>query len=291
MAAPSPASPTVLADNADRYLELLKRCLTRDLWPDDNYVDAVYWQPDGVLGEPNAVWQMLKERGWRLVRPADRTRSGQNYIPHHAETMVGRARLDNVQELVCDVLARSVPGDLVETGVWRGGTAIFMRAILAAHGCLDRRVWACDSFEGLPPPDSVTYPKDASMVITDRDQHRMVSEGLAVPLEKVKENFLRYDLLDDQVRFVEGWFSESLPVAPIDRIAVLRLDGDYYESTMDALVNLEPKVSPGGYVIVDDYGALEACRAAVDDYRASRGIDAEIEPIDWTGIYWRKSTS
>lgn len=278
------------AGPTDRYLELLKSCLTRELSPDENVIDALFWVPDGVLGDPNEVWKVLHRRNWRLVRPVDRSKQGQHYIPPNAETMVGRARLDNVQRLVTEALAQQVPGDLVETGVWRGGTAMFMRAILAAHGCTDRLVWACDSFEGLPTPDPGSYPEDASMLLTDPNKAAMVDLGLSVSLAQVKDNFRRYDLLDDQVRFVEGWFRESLPAAPIDQIAVLRLDGDYYESTMDALVNLEPKVSPGGYVIIDDYGALQACRAAVTDYRAHNGVADQIEEIDWTGVFWRKSS-
>jgi len=90
------------------------------------------------------------------------------------------------------------------------------------------------------------------------------------------------------VRFLKGWFRDTLPAAPIERLAVLRLDGDMYQSTMDTLVNLYPKVSQGGYVIVDDYGAIPACRQAVNDYRAANGITEEIRDIDWTGIFWQK---
>jgi hypothetical protein len=104
----------------------------------------------------------------------------------------------------------------------------------------------------------------------------------------VKRNFERYDLLDDQVRFLQGWFSETLPKAPIERLAVLRLDGDLYESTTDALVNLYDRLSPGGYVIVDDF-CIPACRQAVHDFRQTRGIQDEIIQIDWTGVYWRRS--
>lgn len=282
--------PVLATDSpSDRYLGLLKSCLTRELSPDENFIDAVYWRPEPVLGEPNAVWELLGQWGWRLVRPVNPARSGKDHIPPNAETMVGRARLDNVQSLVAKVLKDDVPGDLVETGVWRGGTVIFMRAVLAVHGCTDRTVWACDSFEGLPPPDPTAYPDDSDMVIADPNKALMIERGLAVSVEQVKENFRRYDLLDEQVRFVEGWFSQSLPSAPIEQIAVLRLDGDYYESTMDALVNLEPKVSPGGFVIIDDYGALDACKAAVTDYRLRQGIEDTIENIDWTGVYWRKT--
>ena len=111
---------------------------------------------------------------------------------------------------------------------------------------------------------------------------------LAVSLEQVQANLARYHLLDDRIRFVQGWFGDTLPEAPIKQIALLRLDGDMYESTIDALVNLEPRVSPGGFVIVDDYGGIEACREAVGDYRAKAGITAEIHEVDWTGAWWQK---
>jgi O-methyltransferase len=156
-----------------------------------------------------------------------------------------------------------------------------MRAVLKAYGVTDRCVWVADSFEGLPPPNAGKYPQDADSCLHE-------SRELAVSLEQVKANFDRYDLLDDQVRFLKGWFCDTLPTAPIKRLAVLRLDGDMYQSTMDALTNLYPKVSQGGYVIVDDYGCIPACRQAVNDYRSTSGITEEIRDIDWTGIFWQK---
>jgi O-methyltransferase len=198
--------------------------------------------------------------------------------------MIGLKRLDNLQTCVERVLHEGVPGDLIETGVWRGGATIFMRAILTAYGVKDRQVWVADSFEGLPLPDPEKYPEDEG-----DEFHTPELEILAVPLEEVRDNFRGYGLLDEQVRFLRGWFRDTLPEAPIKSLAVLRLDGDMYESTMDALVNLYPKLSPGGYCIVDDYGAIEACRQAVHDYRDAHDIGEEIIPIDWSGIFWRRS--
>jgi len=111
---------------------------------------------------------------------------------------------------------------------------------------------------------------------------------LGVDEKSVRENFDRYGLLDDQVRFLPGWFSETLPAAPIERLSVLRLDGDLYESTLDAMNPLYPKLSPGGYVIIDDY-LVPGCRAAVDEYRAEHGITDPIERIDRWSVYWRRS--
>jgi len=110
----------------------------------------------------------------------------------------------------------------------------------------------------------------------------------AVTLDEVRSNFEKYGLLDEQVRFLQGWFRDTLPQAPIEKLAVIRLDGDMYESTMDALTALYPKLSDGGYLIVDDYG-LAGCRKAADDYRKSKLITNEIKSIDSCAVYWRKS--
>jgi O-methyltransferase len=201
--------------------------------------------------------------------------------PEHAETMVGLRRLDNVERCIADVLERDIPGDLVEAGAWRGGTTIFMRAVLAAYGDERRRVWVADSFQGLPKPDAAAFPADAKLDYTGYPE-------LAVGVEQVKANFARYGLLDERVEFLPGWFKDTLAEAPIDRIAVMRLDGDLYESTVDALDALYPKLSVGGYCLIDDYGALGACRAAVDDFRARHGIAEEIQTVDWTGAFWRR---
>jgi hypothetical protein len=202
--------------------------------------------------------------------------------PEDAETMIGMLRLDCIQECVETVLRDDIPGDFLEAGVWRGGATIFMKGMLAAYGVHDRRVWVADSFRGLPVPDEVNFPQDVPI-----DQS--IFEELAVSQEQVRANFARYDLLDDQVLFLEGWFKDTLPTAPVDALAVLRLDGDYYESTIQILESLYHKVSPGGFVIVDDYGCIDACREAVTDFRAANGIDDPIVPVDWTGVYWRRS--
>jgi O-methyltransferase len=202
--------------------------------------------------------------------------------PIEAETMVGLKRLDNLQHCVTSVIRDGVPGDLIETGVWRGGSSIFMRAVLKAYGDCSRKVWLADSFCGLPQPDPARYP-------VDRGDTLWAYQELAISLEEVKSNFSRYGLLDEQVEFLPGWFRDTLPSAPINRLAVLRLDGDLYESTMDALSALYHKVSSGGFIIVDDYG-LPTCRAAIEDFRRARGITDQIHQIDWTGAFWQRST-
>ena len=197
-----------------------------------------------------------------------------------SHTMIGRKRLDNIEQCLDVIRNDNIPGDLAETGVWRGGSAIFMRGYLAAWDITDRNVWAADSFEGLPVP---SLPADDGY-----DFSATQMPILAISLDEVRENFHRYNLLDDQVQFLKGWFCDTLPEAPIESLALLRLDGDLYESTRDALNALYEKVSPGGFIIVDDYGDFEPCRRAIDEFRMLRGIDAPLEKIDWSGVYWRK---
>jgi O-methyltransferase len=151
-----------------------------------------------------------------------------------------------------------------------------MRGLLKAYGVVNRTVWVADSFEGLPIPKSESDGWDYSQ-----------SDFLKVSLEQVKSNFEKFDLLDDQVKFLKGWFCDTLPTAPVKQIAVLRLDGDLYSSTMDALQNLYHLVSKGGYVIVDDYYSWPACRAAVADFLSCNSIKADILPVDDDCAYWK----
>jgi len=190
-----------------------------------------------------------------------------------SHTMVGRKRLDNLQNCLAAIRQDNVPGDVIETGVWRGGACIMMRAVLKAYHITDRTVWCADSFEGLPKPDAEHYPEDTN------DQHHTFTQ-LAVSLDQVKSNFMKYGLFDDQVNFLKGWFKDTLPSAPIGTLAVLRLDGDMYESTMQALDSLYDKVSLRGFVIVDDYGAVPGCQAAIKDFRVKRDISETVVNID-----------
>src|SRR5215831_8242355 len=201
-------NPRMGACSSDLYLDLLKVVLTDTLFesgPD----------PD-VLSPATYVQSFVK-----------------HCIRGRALTMVPISRLNNIQRCIEDVITNDVPGDLLEAGVWRGGTAVFMKAALAAHNCDHRSLWVADSFEGLPKPDPARHPIEAkaheSKLMKDVYHH------FAVSLEEVQSNFSRLGLLDARVRFLRGWFKDTLPCAPIERLSVIRLDGDYYESTMTCL--------------------------------------------------------
>ncbi len=266
---------------ADEYLELLKGAVLHTLYAE---VDSGINYRRNVLGR--ALFAALRRRSIVPVRigpAAARNRLEGRDWPVFAQTMVGRARIDNLHACIDDVIASGVPGDLVEAGVWRGGSSIFMKGVLKARGVTDRRVWLCDSFAGLPAPEPGCEP-DAGAT-----WHRW--SPLRVGVEEVRANFDRYGLLDDDVRFVKGWFSDTLPGLHDERWALIRLDGDMYRSTMDSLVHLYPRLSPGGYLVVDDYFGVASCRRAVDDYREEHGIAEPIHKIDWAGAYWQREPS
>jgi O-methyltransferase len=268
-------------DTRRLYLDLLKRALTHTLyWPLDQRSRDDYLDPELVL---KAVADAVARGDLDLESEQDvrKAREDGRDWPEFAQTMVGLHRLENVQRCVEQVLVEGIPGDLIETGIWRGGVVIFMRALLKAFGDRERVVFAADSFCGLPPPEPKQYP-------ADEGDRLHTADALAVSREDVERNFRLYGLLDDQVRFLPGWFKDTLPGVRDRRWAVVRVDGDMYQSTMDALVNLYPGLSVGGFLIVDDF-ALDSCRQAVEDYRAEHDIDEPVEAVDWTGVYWRRT--
>lgn len=241
----------------DRYIDLLTRVV----------INSIYCDPSIHPDNTGIYRPELREQG--LDWPA---------VGH---SMVGQRRIENLRGLAQQALEEGVPGDFIETGVWRGGCCILMRGILAAYDVSDRKVYACDSFEGLPPPNPKAFPADEGLNLQEYKE-------LSVSLDQVKSNFSRYGLLDEQVVFVKGWFSETLPKLEVGSLALMRLDGDLYESTSAALESLYPKLSSGGFVIIDDYHAFAACAQAVENYRAQNNIHAPLHQIDWAGSWWRK---
>ncbi len=213
----------------------------------------------------------------------------QHYVEGQAVSMLPLARLNNLQACITDVIGQGVAGDLIEAGVWRGGATIFMRAVLKAYGVTDRSVWVADSFEGLPKPDAERFPLEARI-----QKGPIIQKGFrnfAASLDEVRQNFAAYDLLDEQVHFLKGWFKDTLIAAPIQTIAVMRLDGDFYESTMDGLRGLYDRLSIGGFAIIDDYGedAWTYCRRAVDEFRAEHGITDPMIAVDSKCYYWQRT--
>ena len=185
--------------------------------------------------------------------------------------MVPWTALEHLHKCIQDTVNRNIEGDFVETGAWRGGSCIIAKSVYNELRA-DKKVFVVDSFEGLPKPDVAAYPDDKN------DTHYL-DENMKASLETVKENFQKFGLLDENVIFLKGWFKDTLPNAPINKISILRLDGDMYESTIDVLKNLYHKLSLGGYCIIDDYHH-PACKAAVQDFRSRNNITEPIMKVD-----------
>ena len=267
---------------AELYLDLMKKVLTRAVTATGMERHTI--QPVGPKSWLLCHFNRLVRRfGLEAVRltpsgAEDYLESGdqaRNRV-EDAETMLGTRQLDHMQRCIVDVLNKNVPGDLIEAGVWRGGMTIFMRAVLKGYQIADRKVWVADSFSGLPEIDR------------QRETFEWNRGDMAVSLDTVRNNFARYGLLDDQVVFLKGFFSETLPTAPIRQLSILRIDADLYQSTIDVLRNLYPALSVGGYAIFDDYQNLPDCRRAIDEFRAVSGIKEEICRIDERAVYWQK---
>lgn len=267
------------------YLDLMKKTLSFTLWPEPPMPITTFNYARSFVKRNlvSALSKTLDKRKLLIVKRRDYSESqriaGQLW-PGYAHTMIGLKRLDNLQYCIETVLKKGIEGDFIETGVWRGGACIFMRAVLAAYSVEDRKVFVADSFEGLPKPNAEKYP-------ADKDNKFHINTYLAVSQEDVENNFGKYGLLDDQVIFLKGWFKDTLPQAPIKKLSILRLDGDMYGSTMEALESLYPKLSSSGFCIIDDY-PIPGCKLAVNDFRLKYGIDSEINDIDGSGKYWIK---
>ncbi|MFU2008998.1 TylF/MycF family methyltransferase [Bacillus pseudomycoides] len=249
----------------EMYLELLKKTILFEIWQEY---------------EQDLVSDLQKYPVKNRAVDPEKHRMGEIW-PKFAHSMIGHVRMDNLQMCMETVLKDNIEGDFIETGVWRGGSCIFMRGFLKVHEIENRKVWLADSFQGLPASNEEKYPSDRLL------NWLHTIDYLCVSLEEVQNNFRKYDLLDENVRFLKGWFKDTLPTAPIEKLAILRLDGDLYESTMDSLTNLYNKVSDGGFIIVDDY-FLPPCKAAVTDFHRKCGIQASLVPIDNHSVYWRK---
>jgi O-methyltransferase len=268
-----------------RYLWLLKRALLNLLYPElELRVRLLSKYRPSETGVP--LKRRLRDIGEtqaddlaRLVA-GKRTGNAPFDAPH---TMIGLHRLNNIERCAERLFADGVEGDFLEAGVCQGGATIFMRALQVAHGQGHRRTWVVDSFEGVPPSEKEVDRRYPIRLEEAREP------WLACSLARVRDNFVRYGLLDDGVEWVPGWVSESLPAAPIGPLALLRIDVDLYSPTAECLDLLYDRLVPGGFLIVDDYGFLPSCRDAVDDFRRRRGIAEEVRRIDYSGIFWRKS--
>lgn len=269
----------------EMYLSLMRKALTRyGMERYTSVVDAVpYGRPFSWKGRVvKRVNTLFEPVGLQIAQPyvqnLDDRAVGRDW-PINAETMVGLRRLEQLSSAMHTVMAEGVEGDFLEAGVWRGGASIYMAAFNKVYR-LNRTIVAADSFEGLPAPDN-NQPVDA-----DSTWHEF--PYLCVSLNEVRSNFESYGLLDDRVQFLSGFFSDSMKRLTSKKLAILRLDGDMYDSTRDVLEIAYDRVATGGFIIVDDY-SLKGAQLAVRDFLAARGIEVEYQKIDQDSVFWRKA--
>jgi hypothetical protein len=271
-----------------RYLWLLKRALVNLIYPEHELRMRFLKNPVAGMSDLDRK-RYLRDIRYRepdlyqtLIDAKHDFGLSAETAYRFSHTMIGLPALDNLEQCAEAVFSENIPGDFMEAGVCQGGASIFMRALQTTYGENHRCLWVADSFEGLPPPES--EPDIASGI----DFSEAKKPSVAFCLEGVRDHFMRYDLLDEGVIFLSGWFADTLPTAPIEQLAILRLDADLYASSRVALEHLYPKVAPGGFVIVDDYGTLGVCRQAVEEYRTRHGIDEPIHFVNRSCVYWRK---
>ncbi len=278
---------------AHRYLNLLKGALL-----DEHYIEnelriqqLVRHLEEGSRPSPIQIADPLRllrrdAEVLTALRHAGRLRDeSDQLVSYFPWTAMGRVRIDHLEQALDLVRTENVPGDLVECGTGRGGGAIFLRGYLEAHFMARPTVWVVDAFRGSPRSDT-------GAPFNDDPELPVPGGGAGFPLlqadlNMVRDGFARFDLLDDRVRFVEGDLDQTLGSAPIEQIALLRIGDDLGPAVGDVLDQLYDKLAVGGVVVIDDY-VDDACRRAVDEFRARRGVPEPLEHVDWAGAWWRK---
>jgi hypothetical protein len=289
------APPTAAERQRSRYLGLLKRSLLNLTYPEHELRVRHLGRSPAASGRPGGSGleeaRLLRDIRYRqpdayraLVDAKQDCASGvEGGIPFcYPHTLLGLSGLENLERAAEVVFTEGIPGDFLEAGVCQGGASIFLRALQVAYEREERRVWVADSFQGLPEA------RHAADLALGLDLSEASMPKVAFSLQGVRDNFLRYDLLDENVSFLPGWFADTLSSAATGPLAILRMDGDLYASTWEILEALYDRVSPGGFVIEDDYGSWPSSRQAVDDFRASRDIREPLRHVDRNVVYWRK---
>jgi len=258
----------MFTDTLELKLQFLQRVLTDSI--EDKSIVNLFFK-DGIYPDDEIIKTTLSS-------PAPDARMYGKDWPEFAHTMIGLKRLNNLKQCLDYTRLNNIEGDFIETGVWRGGASIFVKKYLQLYN-IKKKVFVADSFKGLPPPQ----------IQEDSGDIHHTFEFLRVSLNQVKDNFKLYRALDEDVIFLEGWFEDTLPNNPeIQKLSILRMDGDMFKSTMDVFNACYPKLVNNGRVIIDDYCLLN-CKNAVEKFRNDNLITDPIEVIDQCGIFWTKN--
>jgi hypothetical protein len=201
-------------------------------------------------------------------------------------TMTSRERMYALWQAINHVTAAKVPGDIVECGVWRGGSTLLAAMTLARRGDAERRLWLFDTFEGMAEPgpmDAVGASGEDPRAVWSASQTDDHNTWCYASLDDVTANMTLSGLASERFTFVKGKVEDTIPASIPGPIAVLRLDTDWYESTRHELHHLFPLLQPGGVLIIDDYGHWEGARRAVDEYLEQTGTHLLLARVDATG--------
>jgi O-methyltransferase len=249
----------------------------------------------GIL--TRALGAVLERRGYELSRRVDEqalARTHPDLDPAFFElyprvasySMTSPERLYALYQALLYVHAARIAGDVVECGVWRGGSSMLAALALSRLRDTERNLWLYDTFEGMSEPgdEDVDVAGERMTEVWDRHRHDLESPLLAYSsIATVRANLARTGFPEARTRFVRGKVEETIPDSVPDRIAVLRLDTDWYESTRHELIHLYPRLEPGGVLIIDDYGHWQGARQAVDSYFDEQDIPILLNRIDYTG--------
>lgn len=242
----------------------------------------------------------MKSAALRIIRDVTH-RLGFEIVPYGADfdrtsletiqrtrpfTMTSASRVFALCEAVRYVCDNTVPGDIVECGVWRGGSMMAAARTLMECGDTSRSLYLYDTFEGMPPPGARDRARTSDRSAADILKADRKDEGSLYwaysPLETVRNNLLRTNYPADRMRFIKGKVEQTLPASLPERIAILRLDTDWYESTLHELTHLYPRLSHNGVLIIDDYGYWQGARAAVDEFFRAQSFRPMLVRVDST---------
>lgn len=248
-----------------------------------------------------AIQKALGLFGYRLERVRSPESVPADFPPEVVETieavrpftMTSAERISSLVQGVEYVVRNRIPGDMVECGVWRGGSMMAVARTLIRLRSTDRQLFLFDTFEGMPPATDVDRDpsgKLASDLMAASDQQTSTIWARA-QLEEVTRNVHSIGYPAGNIHFVRGKVEDTIPGNAPDKIALLRLDTDWYESTRHELIHLFPRLAVGGVLIIDDYGHWAGARKAVDEYIEERQLQILLCRIDDTGRIAIKQTS
>lgn len=206
----------------------------------------------------------------------------EQYKPY---TMTSPERMYGLYKAVQYVSQNKLEGDFVECGVWRGGSAMVMAKTLALNKDLDRKFFLYDTYEGMTKPSEkdVSFQGHSGDVDWEKNQKSTHNDWCYAPYEEVKKNMESTGYPSDRISLIKGKVEDTIPATVPDKISLLRLDTDWYESTMHELVHLYPRLVKNGILIIDDYGHWKGAREAVDQYFAEKNVKPMLFRMDYAG--------